>query len=174
MNLWFRFLKVVLFSRFSSSIAPLDQSSIDFRVWPGDLDVLRHMNNGRYLTLMDLGRVDLMIRAGLAQKLDQAGYYPVVAEEVIRFRRSLSPFQKFTLKSQVVGWDDKFFFMRQEFHTIEHRVAVAYIKARFLKKSGGSVTPLEILEMGGLQNPQVLDPELIKAWSGLGPFLEKN
>ena len=30
------------------------------RVWPNDLDTNAHMNNGRYLTLMDLGRFDLM------------------------------------------------------------------------------------------------------------------
>ena len=32
------------------------------RVLPNDLDLLWHMNNGRYLSLMDQGRVDLMVR----------------------------------------------------------------------------------------------------------------
>ena len=35
------------------------------RVWPNDLDTNAHMNNGRYLTLMDLGRFDLMTQCGL-------------------------------------------------------------------------------------------------------------
>jgi acyl-CoA thioesterase FadM len=45
---------------------PLDllgESVVRFRVWPGDLDFNLHMNNGRYLTLMGLGRLDLMARA---------------------------------------------------------------------------------------------------------------
>ena len=46
-------------------IGLLDESAVGFRVLPGDLDVNVHLNNGRYLALMDLGRFDLLIRGGL-------------------------------------------------------------------------------------------------------------
>ena len=39
-------------------------SYLTLRVCPGDLDTSLHMNNGRYWTLMDLGRTDLMLRSG--------------------------------------------------------------------------------------------------------------
>ena len=174
MNLWMRFFKVLLFSRFRSKIAPLDEAAIDFRVWVPDLDVLRHMNNGRYLTLMDLGRIDLMIRCGLAAKLEAAGYYPVVAEETIRFRRSLGPFQKFTLKSKVIGWDDKFFVMRQEFWVRDQRFAAAFIKARFLKKTGGSVAPSEIMSMAGLPHAKAPHPTFVSDWNQFGAHFDAD
>ena len=48
-----------------ASARPEDVRASPFRVWPHDLDTSLHMNNGRYWTLMDLGRADLMIRSGL-------------------------------------------------------------------------------------------------------------
>ena len=67
MNLWFRSLIVLFTVFFRRSLDPLDESVLKFRVWPTDLDVNFHMNNGRYLTIMDLGRVDLMLRTGLGK-----------------------------------------------------------------------------------------------------------
>ena len=33
-----------------------------FRCWFTDLDVLRHMNNGKYFSIMDLARVDRILK----------------------------------------------------------------------------------------------------------------
>jgi acyl-CoA thioesterase FadM len=54
---------------------------------PNDLDLLRHMNNGSYLTLMDIGQVDLLVRSGAQREVDRRRWYPVVVGESIRFRR---------------------------------------------------------------------------------------
>src|SRR5690606_21299243 len=40
---------------------------------PSDIDLLRHMNNGRYLSLFDLGRWDLLTRTGLFDVLKENG-----------------------------------------------------------------------------------------------------
>jgi acyl-CoA thioesterase FadM len=37
-----------------------------FRVLPNDIDINGHMNNGRYLTMLDLRIVEYFIRVGLA------------------------------------------------------------------------------------------------------------
>ncbi len=47
-----------------------------FRVLPTDLDVLGHMNNGVYLSIMDLGRMDLLQRSGIWSRLFGAGIFP--------------------------------------------------------------------------------------------------
>ena len=65
MNLWLRLILQLLKSRFAAALEPLGTSVRRGRVWPTDLDVSLHMNNGRYLTLMDLGRLDLMLRTGV-------------------------------------------------------------------------------------------------------------
>lgn len=38
------------------------------------------------------------------------GCYPVVASQTIRYRRSLNPFRAFTVRTQLIGWDERFFF----------------------------------------------------------------
>jgi hypothetical protein len=59
-----RTLMVFLRALRAPRIGLLEESAVGFRVLPGDLDVNVHLNNGRYLALMDLGRFDLLIRAG--------------------------------------------------------------------------------------------------------------
>lgn len=65
MNLLFRFIGLLLFSKARGPLKGLDECVTPFLVMPMDLDVLMHMNNGKYFSLMDLGRVDLMIRTRL-------------------------------------------------------------------------------------------------------------
>ena len=66
MNLWLRLLHLILAGFVRPRLDPArDVSRLAFRVWPHDLDTSLHMNNGRYWTLMDHGRADIMIRSGL-------------------------------------------------------------------------------------------------------------
>jgi acyl-CoA thioesterase FadM len=64
------------------------------------------MNNGRYWTLMDLGRTDMMIRSGLWRPILKNGWVPVVAAGQIRFRRELRPFRTFTLETRILTWSE--------------------------------------------------------------------
>jgi len=106
-----------------------------FRVLPNDLDALLHVNNGVYLTLMDLGRTDLLLRSDAFHQVRKQGWYPVLAAETIRFKRSLTLFQKFTIRTSVVGWDDRSIYLEQLFISKGELVAKAVVDARFLKKS---------------------------------------
>lgn len=105
MNLWLRVLHLILASVFRPRLDPVrDVSRLSFRVWPHDLDTSLHLNNGRYWTLMDLGRTDIMIRSGLWRPILRNGWVPVVSAGQIRFRRELKPFQAFTLETRIVTW----------------------------------------------------------------------
>ena len=81
-NLYLRLLLMTLRTRAGRGDRPLsiwDTAATAFRVAPTDLDLLGHMNNGRYLTIMDLARLDLMTRSGFWARLRRRGWYPVVA-----------------------------------------------------------------------------------------------
>jgi acyl-CoA thioesterase FadM len=71
------------------------------------------MNNGRYWTLMDLGRTDMMIRSGLWRPILKNGWVPMVAAGQIRFRRELRPFRPFTLETRIVTWSETHVVMEQ-------------------------------------------------------------
>ncbi|MGO1228800.1 acyl-CoA thioesterase [Brachybacterium sp. AOP42-C2-15] len=147
MNLYFRLLLFMLRVRFRSSLSMWDTSHVKFRVNPADLDVQRHMNNGRYLTLMDLGRMDLMVRSGFWKRISDQGWYPVVAGQTITYRKSLMLWEQFDLASRVIGHDGRWIYMEQVFRRDGKVIADAIVRARFLRRTGGSVPMGEVLDL---------------------------
>jgi len=65
--------------------------------------------------MLDVARVDLLLRSGMAKRLRREGLYPVVAAETIRFRRSLQLLQVFEVETTVIGWDEKAFIIQHHF-----------------------------------------------------------
>lgn len=164
MNLLFRLLSILLFSRFHSKIDFLATCDTAFRVWPTDLDVLMHMNNGKYFSLMDLARVNLLIRSGMEKVMNDNGYYPVLSGETVRFKKSLKLFTAFDIKTKILGWDKKNFYLEHTFIHNEEIYAHAYIKARMLHKKGDKVAPVDCLKAAGknLTSPPL--PDNLKNW----------
>lgn len=140
MNLLFRMLWLSIRARFRPKLGLFDTAVTPFRVWPTDLDPLMHMNNGKYLSIMDLGRLDLMIRSGTWAKLKQLSWYPVVAGQTIAYYRSLNPGRRFDIHTRVLGLDDRWGFLEQSFVSGGVVCAKAVVRTRFLKRSGGSVS----------------------------------
>ena len=116
MNLWFRLIWVLLKSRHRGPLTlPGGISVLSFRVWPHDLDLSVHMNNGRYLTLMDLGRLDALIRSGLWRHVLRNRWTPIASAVTVRFQRELRPFQKFRLETRLLCWGPILVVMEQTF-----------------------------------------------------------
>lgn len=160
MKHYFRLLYVFISRFWKARISFLDSSKLYLRVWPTDLDLLFHMNNGVYLSLMDLGRMDLTLRSGFYDVLTKNDIFPVLGSEMIRFRKSLKLFQKFAIQTQLLHWDEKYFYLKQKFISREEVYATAIVKARFLKKNGDKVDPKEIfklLQISEVETNQVLD-----------------
>ena len=88
-----------------------DVSRSSFRVMPTDLDLLRHVNNGVYLSIMDVARFDMLQRNGVMAIFSARGWYPVVVAETISFRKSLQLWEKFTIESKMLGFDDQAVFL---------------------------------------------------------------
>lgn len=166
MNLFLRLLLLLLTVRFRPRCDIMGPARKRFIVWPPDLDVLWHVNNGVYLSMLDVARVDMILRSGMAPRLRRAGVYPVVAAETIRFRRSLQLFQAFEIETRVIGWDEKAFLIEHRFLRGEELVADAVVRSRFLKRSGGTVTSQVLLELLGRTGPSPELPAWVAAWNG--------
>ncbi|MGW9113414.1 acyl-CoA thioesterase [Microbacterium sp. NPDC055683] len=118
-------------------VRPLDDVyRIRLRVLPTDIDLLRHLNNGRYLSLFDLGRWDMLERSGLTGLFRSRGWYPVVSSETITFRRSLELWQRFELETRWIGRDDRALYMEHRAVVDGEIYAQAIIRARLLGKAG--------------------------------------
>jgi acyl-CoA thioesterase FadM len=164
-NKWLHMLWVMLTMRRRSPLSVRDVGRLELRVTPDDLDVLRHMNNGVYLSLMDLGRVDLLTRAGIWQKFKKLGWYPVVAAQTISYRKSLNPGQRYTLETAIAGFTERDVFVEQRFVVGGEVYARAFVRARFLKRAGGSVSMAEIADASGVDPADWPAPEWLARWA---------
>lgn len=97
MNLLLRLILLVPRARRRPPRGPLDESVIHARVLPTDPDLDFHLNDGRSLTLMDFGRVDLMVRTGMVGELRRRRGNPVIASVTIRFRRPRGPWRRLAI-----------------------------------------------------------------------------
>ncbi|MEQ1736202.1 MAG: acyl-CoA thioesterase, partial [Rhodoglobus sp.] len=152
-------------SRRRPRLAITDVAHTPFRTLLTDIDVLGHMNNGVYFSIMDLGRMDLMIRSGAWAKLREHGMYPVMVNETISFRKSLNLGQKFVLETRLVGLDVKAIYTEQRFVVDGEIYAKAMTRARFLKKSGGTVTVAELGEVVGADVTDMAPPAWVESWA---------
>lgn len=125
-------------------VDPSAVSRVRIRTLPTDIDILQHMNNGRYLSLFDLGRWDLLVRTGMADVMKQNEWFAVVSAETITFRKSLQLWQRFVVETRLLGHDDRAIYM-------EHRAVVhgeiyarAIVRARMLKRAGGTLSHDEL------------------------------
>jgi acyl-CoA thioesterase FadM len=129
---------------------------------PHDLDTNFHMNNGRYLTLMDLGRFDFTIRLNLHKHMLKNNWMPVLGGAQITYLKPLDLFEKFTLRTQCVGWNENWIFLQQDFIAKKGLVATATVKAIFLKGKQ-KVKVHDILEaLGYPDEPEVKVPSHIE------------
>lgn len=136
MNLWLRLIWFALTVwRRPRLREPQDASVLHFRVMPTDLDLSLHMNNGRYLTLMDLGRIDFLVRTGLWRAVRRHKWTPIASSIIIRYRRELRAFAPFRLETRLVSWAEASVVMEQVFVMTSgpHKGQVA---ARALFKGG--------------------------------------
>lgn len=148
MNLLFRLMLQLFRSRFRPRQRLMEVASLRMRVLPTDLDINLHLTNSRYLALMDLGRIELMLRTGLFKEVLRRRWLPVVSIASVRFRRQINPFERFDLHTRVLGWDDKWFYMEQRFETPRGLAAIGIVKGLF-RGPRGNVPTMELVALAG-------------------------
>jgi YbgC/YbaW family acyl-CoA thioester hydrolase len=148
MNLIIRFLKVLISSLLRSPMGLLDNSTLRFRVLPTDLDINLHMNNARYLSFMDLGRTDLLLRAGMLGVVRRERWKPVVGNIDIKFRRPLMPFQSFEVHTRLLCWDEKWLYLEQCLESASGVHAIATVRGLFVSRNGSVPSRVVLNRLG--------------------------
>lgn len=146
MNLYARLLKLLLKLFFSKKEKePYDMCVLSFCAWPFDLDLNMHVNNARYLSWMDLGRIDLMGQTRLLPTMVKRKWLPIVAHAEIRYIKPIKPFNKIILQTQIEKIDEKYFHIKQSFFRNGQLMAIAKVKGLLIHK-GKKIPPQEVLE----------------------------
>lgn len=163
MLLLFRFLRVMFASYFRSRLAPFDESTVTFRVLPHDCDLNIHLNAGRCLSFMDVARMDLIARTGLMRRLLKRGWRPIMGGCVIRYRREIRPFERFTVRSRLLGWDEKWFYLE---HIAAKGATVCAISTvrTLVRGRSGSIAPAEVLALVNANDTSPELPEFVRRW----------
>lgn len=131
--------------------------------WPWDLDMWMELNNGRTLTLYDLGRIPLAHRSGLIRALTKNRWGLTMAGATVRYRQRVRVFDRVEMRSRAVGWDERFFYLEQSMWKGDACTSHIVYRAAVTDKQG--IVPSEkvakALGMDG-QTPEL--PAWIHAW----------
>lgn len=134
------------------------------RCWPWDIDPWAEMNNGRTLTLYDLGRIPHARRIGLWEVLARHGWGIAVAGSAIRYRRRIAPFQRFELRTRLIGWDERFLYGEQGMWVAGDCANAGVLRIAVLENRR-MMPPARLVAALGRAAPSPPLPDWVVAWT---------
>lgn len=160
MNLYFRLFRMLISGYFRSEIDFLATSRYSFRAWPLDCDINLHLTGSRYISFMDLARVNHLIKVKMLKKILQKKWLPVVGIVQLRYLKPIKPMAKLNVETQVLSWDEKYYYIEQKFISRGITCAVGLVKVAFI--GNGKVIPInKIFQLFGDVPTPPVDPSTI-------------
>ena len=169
---WLKLLLTIFSAHFRGRISPEEPSEIHFSVWLTDVDA-SIMNHATMMTVMEMGRMDLMVRSGffgLARK--EKWYFPARSISV-QFIRPLKVFQKATLFTKVFHVDEKWMYIEQKIVRNDKVIAVCIVKGT-VKKGKESIPPHVIAKELGFSMLPAEGQEVIDALTTNDEFVYRR
>ncbi|MGB3148637.1 MAG: acyl-CoA thioesterase [Paracoccaceae bacterium] len=158
-----RMAKALWQARRQPPLGLLDSHVSEHICWPWDLDLWVELNNGRTLTLFDLGRVPLGVRTGLSTHLVRQRWGLTVAGSSVRYRRRIRAFERFTMYSRCIGWDARFIYMEQSMWKGGECANNLLIRSA-VTSAKGIVPPAEVLKVLGHEGESPAFAPWVQAW----------
>jgi acyl-CoA thioesterase FadM len=159
-----RLVSVTLSEGRKPPLGLFDTHVLPMRCLPNDLDGFLEMNNGRILTLYDLGRFGLSIRIGLWDVLKRERWGLVVAGSSVRYRARITGLQRFEMRTRLVGWDDRFFYIEQGMWRGETCCNHALLRTGVTRK--GRLAPVaDVASAMGHAEPSPPLPDWVRGWA---------
>jgi acyl-CoA thioesterase FadM len=148
------------------ALGVLEEDRVRLRVLPNDIDLNLHLNNARYLCMMDYGRTHLLARTRLLEQILRGRWQPLLGAAWVTYRRSLPVFSAFELTSRMVCWDERWFYIEQTFTGSKGLAAVGWVKG-MVRDGKGSVEPQKAVDAvaPGVVSPPM--PAAIATWNEL-------
>lgn len=158
-----RVIKEVLKARKMAPLGALDAHVSYHRCWPQDIDQYLEMNNGRVLTILDIGRTGLAQRVGLIGALTANRWGMTMAGNSVRYRKRIRPFVKLRAVSRCVGWDARFFYLEHALWIGQDCAAHALFRSAITDKNG-IVSPDKVFASVGHDGVSPDLPAWVQAW----------
>ncbi len=160
---YLRMVKELFMAGRAPALGLLDTHVSHHRCWPWDLDPWMELNNGRTLTLYDLGRLPLGRRTGLDKILRARRWGLTVAGSSVRYRRRVTVFTRMTMHTRCIGWDARFLYMEQSLWKGDECTSHVLIRSAVVS-AGGMVPPVDLAVAMGASPDSPPLPDWVAAW----------
>ncbi|MEM1235560.1 MAG: acyl-CoA thioesterase [Pseudomonadota bacterium] len=162
---WLRLSKTMFDGRKLPPMSLLDTHVSQHRVSLFDCDIFMEMNNGRILTMFEMGRFQMAQRVGLWQMLKDKEWGFAVAGSSVRYRKRLVPWERYEMRTQMLGWDERFSYFQQGMFKMSGECANhALFRTAVVHKHRG-VPTTEVAEAMGADHDTGALPAWVKAWT---------
>ena len=140
-----------------------------YRVYPTDVDQNGHLNNAKFIRILNYARRSLWQRNGVwhhcLTRSPKANL--IVTATTIRYRREIKCWQRFAVISRLVHWDAQCFYIEARFESLESTpfvLAISLIKYRVV--SPDKLSPLALLRAVDSTMPAQSPPATaeLEAW----------
>lgn len=136
------------------------------RTLPSDLDLNRHVNNGRYLQLADLGRFDWFYRTGVMQAAARVGAFPVIGDVTARYLKQMGAFEKLEIDTRLLGFDARWLYLETRLLTARGELAALVTVRGLFWSPRGKPVPAAVLAdaaQGTFEAPEL--PSWVRLWA---------
>ncbi len=159
-----RVLPAIRRARRGPRIQPGEVHVVRTRCWPTDVDQFWELNNGRSLTLMDMGRMSILRGARVAQALGPKGLRLAIAGATVQYRRRVRLWERLEIRTRIIGTDARFFYIEQVIYAggeFAHHAVFRAVAAgpKGIARMGEA--------LGGLEHPgwRAELPEWVRDWA---------
>lgn len=143
---------------------PLDLHVSQHRCRLSDCDIFAEMNNGRILTLYEFGRFEASVRMGLWALLKKRKWGFAVAGTSIRYRKRITPFERYEMRTRIATWDDRFFYIEQGMFKRSGECASHVLFRTAVVKGGRAVPTEKVIAELGVTDPRPDPAPWVQNW----------
>lgn len=161
---YLRMYKELFKFRNAPPLHPFDTHISHHLCWPWDIDPWMELNNGRTLTLYDLGRLPMIGRVGLNRVAKEHGWGLAVAGASVRYRKRVKAFDRIEMRTRLVGWDRLFVYTDQTMWVRGECTSQVLIRSALTNGKRGLVNPAKMAVALGLEPESPPMPAWVQAW----------
>ncbi|WP_353473592.1 acyl-CoA thioesterase [Salipiger sp. H15] len=159
-----RLAKELFLVRNALPLEPGETSVTRHVCWPWDLDMFAELNNGRVLTLYDLGRMPMARRSGLLALLKRERWGFAIAGTMVRYRKRVKLFDRIEMHSRLIGWDARFLYIEQSMWKSDGECASHAVFRTAVTSGAGMIAPGRVMGLLGGDTVSPPLPDWVGTW----------
>lgn len=128
-----------------------------------DCDMYGELNNGRILTLFELGRWAMAARMGLEKTLRAHRIGFAVAGVSVRYRKRIPYGARYRMQTRMIGYDARFLYIEQSMWIGDTPCHHMLLRAA-MRDRNGTVLPRRFMDLAGIAHPSPSLPDWAHAW----------